>query len=125
MNVFQRIMRALKGSKEERRILVRDVNLLVVRAVLASPKLTEQDIEELAGSRSLNVEALRMIAHNQRWTRRYAVVRALVFNPKTPIGIAGPMSVRLNMRDLGLINKDHNVAEGVRKMAKAFRDRRG
>lgn len=125
MNVFQRIMQALKGSKEERRILVRDVNLLVVRAVLTSPKLTEQDIEELAASRSLNVEALRLIAHNPRWTRRYAVVRALVFNPKTPIGIAGPMSVRLTLRDLGLINKDHNVAEGVRKMAKVFKERRG
>jgi hypothetical protein len=125
MNVFQRIMRALKGSKEERRILVRDVNLLVVRAVLASPKLTEQDVEELAASRSLNVEALRIIAHNPRWTRRYPVVRALVFNPKTPIGIAGPLSVRLNLRDLGILNKDKNVAEGVRKMAKQFKERRG
>ena len=39
---------AMKGSKEERSILIRDPNKLVSSSVLSSPKLTESEVESFA-----------------------------------------------------------------------------
>jgi len=124
MNTFQRIMQALKGSREERMILVRDRSVLVVRAVLESPKMRDSDVEQIATMRSANEEALRLIAAHPRWTRRYGVVRSLVFNPKTPPGLAVPLVARLTLRDLAILSRDSNVCEAVRRFARAQRDRR-
>ena len=118
MNTYQRIMQALVGSGEERMILVRDRSLLVVRAVIQSPKLSDAEREKIAGMRSANEEALRMMSRRPQWLRRYPVLRNLAFNPKTPPGIALQLARRLSMRDLRLISRDHNVPELVRKAAR-------
>ncbi|BCW93490.1 MAG: hypothetical protein KatS3mg007_1384 [Thermoanaerobaculum sp.] len=118
MNTYQRIMQALKGTREERLILVRDRSSLVVRAVLASPKLSEGEVEQIAGMRAVNEEALRIIASRQRFLRRYGVVRNLVFNPRTPPAIAIQLMSRLSDRDLRLLARDRNVSEPVRRVAR-------
>jgi hypothetical protein len=118
MNTYQRIMQALKGTREERLILVRDRSTLVVRAVMASPKLSEGEVEQIAGMRSVNEEALRIIASRQRFLRRYGVVRNLVFNPRTPPAIAIQLLSRLSERDLRLLTRDRNVPEPVRRVAR-------
>lgn len=124
MNTFQRIMQALKGSREERMILVRDRSVLVVRAVLESPKMRDSDVEQIAAMRSANEEALRIIAAHPRWTRKYGVVRSLVFNPKTPPGLAVPLVMRLTLRDLIILARDSNVGEAVRRVGRDLRDKR-
>src|SRR5688572_12753717 len=48
MNVAQKMALAMKGSREERAILIRDPNKIVGVAVLSSPKLTESEIESIA-----------------------------------------------------------------------------
>src|SRR5918999_6223221 len=48
MNVAQRIALAMKGSREARAILIRDPNKIVGAAVLSSPKMTENEIENIA-----------------------------------------------------------------------------
>jgi hypothetical protein len=118
MSVFHRIMCALKGTREERLILVRDQNMLVVRAVMSSPKLSDQDVEQIASQRSANVEALRQIGTRQRWLRRYQVAKNLAFNPKTPPGVGVQVVRRLAIRDLGLLSRDRNVSETVRRAAR-------
>ncbi|MCS7183260.1 MAG: hypothetical protein NZ869_09165, partial [Thermoanaerobaculum sp.] len=118
MNTYQRIMQALKGTREERLILVRDRSALVVRAVMASPKLSDGEVEQIAGMRSANEVALRIIASRQRFLRRYAVVRNLMFNPRTPPAIAIQLMSRLADRDLRLLARDRNVAEPVRRVAR-------
>lgn len=117
MNTYQRIMQALKGTREERLILVRDRSTLVVRAVMASPKLSEGEVEHIAGMRSANEEAIRIIASRQRFLRRYGVVRNLAFNPRTPPGITVQLLSRLSDRDLRLLARDRNVPELVRRVA--------
>ncbi len=117
MNTYQRIMAALKGTKEERLILSRDRNHLVARAVMMSPRLNESDVEQIAGMRAANDECLRLIASKGRWLRRYSVVRNLAFNPRTPPAIAASMVRRLSRRDVQLLSRDHNVSEVVRRLA--------
>jgi hypothetical protein len=117
MNTYQRIMAALKGTREERLILARDRSPLVVRAVMLSPRINENDVEQIAGMRSVNDECLRLIAFKGRWLRRYGIVRALAFNPRTPPGLAVQMVGRLSQRDIGLLARDRNVSSVVRRIA--------
>ncbi len=117
LTTHEKIMRALKGSREERAILINSRNRLVARAVLGSPKLSEIEIERFASSRSVSDEVIRTIAANPRWLRRYPVVLALAGNPKTPVRVALNLLPRLNHRDLKRISKDRNVAGPVRTMA--------
>lgn len=124
MNTKERIVRALKGTREERAILVNSRNRLVVRAVLASPKLTNQEIERFAAARSVSEEVVRVIASNPRWTRAYAVALALVQNPKTPVQTSLRLLQRLALRDVGRLSKNRNVNPVVRKQAANLWSRR-
>ena len=118
MNVAQRIALAMKGSREERAILIRDSNKIVGVAVLSSPKLTDQEVETIAKMTSISDELLRIIAMTRAWVKNYPVMAALVRNPKTPVAIAMNLMPRLNERDLRLLSTDRNVAEILRTTAR-------
>lgn len=120
LNTAEKVIAALKGSREERAILVRDPNRLVATAVLGSPRLTEAEIESFAGMKSLSDELLRQIGGHREWTKRYGVVANLVRNPKTPVGISLGLVSRLNPRDIKSLTVDRNVPEVIRKQAQKF-----
>lgn len=120
LNTAEKVITALKGSREERAILVRDPNRIVSSAVLGSPRLTEPEIESFAGMKSVSSEVLRAIGANKDWTKRYGVVSSLVRNPRTPLSISLTMVPRLNPRDLKSISVDRNVPEVIRKHAVKF-----
>jgi len=117
MSVHQRIICALRGSKEERAILINSRNRLIQRSVLASPKLTDLEVERFAGSRSVAEEVIAGIAANRRWTRLYPVIVALVLNPKTPIYTAGKILPQLSPRDKMKVSRDRNLNPATREMA--------
>ena len=118
MPVAQRIGLAMKGSREERAILIRDPNKIVAVAVLSSPKMTESEIEGIAKMASLSEEVLRIIANNRAWIKRYGVIVALARNPKTPVAISMNLLGRLSERDLRAISTDKNVPEALRITAR-------
>ena len=118
MNVAQRIALAMKGSREERAILIRDPNKLVAVAVLSSPKMTETEIESVAKMASVSDEILRIIANTRAWMKRYGVMAALAKNPKTPVAISMNLLARLNDKDLRMISTDRNVPEVLRITAR-------
>ena len=120
LNTAEKLITALKGSREERAILIRDPNRLVSTAVLGSPRLTEPEIEAISGMKSVSDEILRKIGHHREWTKRYAVCKNLVCNPRTPIGIALTLVPRLSPRDIKGLSVDRNVPEPVRKQAQKF-----
>ena len=118
MTVAQRIGLAMKGSREERAILIRDPNKIVAVAVLSSPKMTETEIESIAKMASISDEILRIIANSRAWTKRYGIVAALARNPKTPVAISMNLLARLTERDLRSISADRNVPEVLRITAR-------
>jgi hypothetical protein len=120
MNTADKVVTALKGSREERAILVRDPNRLVSTAVLGSPRLTEIEVESFAGMKNVSQDVLRSIGNNKDWTKRYGVISALVRNPRTPLAISIGMVSRLNPRDIKSISVDRNVPEVIRKQALKF-----
>lgn len=118
LNVAQRIALAMKGSREERAILIRDPNKIVAAAVLSSPKVTETEIESIARMATVSDEILRIIANSRQWMKRYTVVAALVRNPKTPVAISMNLLARLSDKDLRALSADRNVPEVLRITAR-------
>ncbi len=118
MNIAQRIALAMKGSREERAILIRDPNKIVAVAVLSSPKMTESEIESVAKMASVSDEILRIIANTRAWMKRYGVVAALARNPKTPVAVSMNLLPRLTDKDLRQLSADRNVPEVLRITAR-------
>ncbi len=118
LNVAQRIALAMKGSREERVVLIRDPNKIVAVAVLSSPKMTETEIESIAKMASVSDEILRIIANTRQWMKRYSVMAALARNPKTPVAISMNLLPRLTEKDLRALSADRNVPEVLRITAR-------
>jgi hypothetical protein len=118
LNVAQKAMLAMKGGREERRILIRDTNKVVALSVLKNPRLTELEVGSIAGARNVTDEVLRTIGVNREWSKLYAVVSNLVRNPRTPPGISTNFVSRLQTKDLKMLAQDKNVPEIIRKMSK-------
>jgi hypothetical protein len=120
LNTAEKIITALKGTREERAILIRDPNRIVSTAVLGSPRLTDAEVEAISGMKNVSDEILRSIGNHREWVKKYSVINNLVRNPRTPIGIALTLVPRLNPRDLKGLVVDRNVPDTVRKMAQKF-----
>ena len=129
MTVSEKIKAAMRGSREERTILIRDPNKLVSLAVLSSPKVNEREIEAYAKMANVSEDVLRVIGATRAWTKSYSIVRSLAFNPKTPIAVSMTLVSRLVEKDVRMLSVDRNIAEPVkilaRKAAQAGQSRRG
>lgn len=117
MTVSQRVQFAMKGGSEARRTLIRDSNKVVQRAVLQSPRLTDQEVEAFAAMANLTDEILRLIAANRNFRKNYVVVRNLVNNPKTPLDVTLHMLPLLTAMDLKKLTSNKNVPETLRTTA--------
>jgi len=117
MTVAQRVQFAIKGGSDARRTLIRDTNKVVQRAVLQSPRLTDQEVEAFAAMSSLTDEVLRLIAGNRVFRKNYVVVRNLLNNPKTPLDVTLHMLPMLNTQDLKRLTTNKNIPETLRTTA--------
>jgi hypothetical protein len=118
MTVSEKIKAAMRGSREERNILIRDPNKLVSLAVLSSPKVNEREIESYAKMANLSEDVLRVIGTTRAWTKSYAIVRSLAFNPKSPIAVSMTLVSRLVEKDVRMLSLDRNIAEPVKLLAR-------
>lgn len=117
LGVGQRVQLAMKGSKDERFILIRDGSKVVSVAVLESPKLTDQEIELFASLKNVQESVLRGIASKRKFMRNYVVQKNLANNPRSPIDITLPIIKGLMINDLRALAGSKNVNETIRKMA--------
>jgi len=117
MTAAEKMIEGLKGDREARMMLIRDRNRVVYSAVLASPKLTDAEVEAFAAMRNVSPEVLRTVGGRRNWVKRYSVSHELVKNPLTPVEISMKLISRLNARDLKRLTRDRNVPELVRRQA--------
>jgi len=117
LDIKGRINLAMKGSKEERSILVRDGTKIVAMAVLDSPKISDGEVEKFASQRNVLEAVLRAIPMKRRFVKNYAVVRNLVFNPRTPLDISLGLMKNLLVQDLRNLSGDKEISDTVRKLA--------
>lgn len=118
MNPAQRMSRAMKGTREERAILIRDPNKIVAVAVLSSPKLSEAEVEAIAKMTNVSDEILRIVGNTRAWMKSYRIMSALTRNPKTPQALALNLLSRLQEKDVKMIVTDRNIPDAVRTAAR-------
>ena len=117
MTVDQRIKAAFGGGREERAVLIRDGSRIVQSAVLASPRLTDQEVETFAAAKNVQENVLREIARNRKFMKSYTVVCNLVNNPRCPLDISLKLIKNLLVSDLKYLQMNKNVPDTVRKVA--------
>jgi hypothetical protein len=125
LDVKGRIQLAMKGSKEERTILVRDGTKVVALAVLESPKVTDGEVEMFASQKNVLETLLRGISMKRRFMKRYTIVRNLVANPRTPLDVSLTLIKNLQANDLKNVAANKDVSDTVRKLAeKMFKQKK-
>jgi hypothetical protein len=117
MNARDRVKLAMKGDREARTILIRDSNRMVATAVIHNPRVTDQEVENIAAMRTVADEVLRLIALNRTWARSYSVIHNLVRNPRTPIPTVLTTLPRIRSKDLKNLAQNRNVSEATRRQA--------
>lgn len=115
MSVKDRVMLAIKGTREARMILVRDPNRMVAGAVLRNPRLMDAEVETIAAIKTVPEDVLRQIGQNRAWTRSYVVIHNLVRNSRTPIAISLGFLNRIQTRDLRALSLNKNVPDVIRQ----------
>jgi hypothetical protein len=118
LSVLERMKLAMKGTREQRAVLIRDSNKLVSAAVLSSPKVNEAEIEAFTKMGNVSEDVLRIIGMNRSWVKNYGVALGLCKHPKTPPAISMSLVQRLNEKDLKMLAIDRNAKEGLRLLAK-------
>jgi hypothetical protein len=117
MNTKDRMKLAMKGDREARSILIRDSNKVVCSAVVKNPRVTEQEVENIASMRTVADEVLRLIALNRSWARSYPIIHNLARNPRTPVPTVMNILPRIRTKDLANLAQNRNVSEAVRRQA--------
>ena len=117
LDIKGRIQLAMKGSKEERGILIRDGTKVVALAVLEAPKLSDGEVEKFASLKNVLESVLRQIPMKRRFMKNYIVVRNLVANPRTPLDVGLGLMKNLLAQDLKNIAANKEVSETIRKLA--------
>lgn len=118
LSVLDRMKLAMKGTREQRAVLIRDSNKLVSAAVLSSPKLNESEVEAYTKMGNVSEDVLRIIGQNRSWVKNYGVAMGLCKHPKTPPAISMHLVHRLNEKDLKMLSIDRNAKEGLRLLAR-------
>jgi hypothetical protein len=117
MNVKDRMKMAMKGDREARGILIRDSNRTVATAVIHNPRVTDQEVENIAAMRTVADEVLRLIAMNRNWARSYSIIHNLCRNPRTPIATVIGTLPRIRTKDLKNLSQNRNISETARRQA--------
>ncbi|MBO6939598.1 MAG: hypothetical protein JJ863_31795 [Deltaproteobacteria bacterium] len=118
MSLSEKIRMAVVGDAAARSILIRDPNRMVSHAAISSPSMSEPEAAAIAHSKEVSEDILRYIGNRKEWLRSYEVKRALVFNPKTPVGISMRFLGHLRNNDLKLLSKSRGVPNPLKTAAR-------
>jgi hypothetical protein len=117
LDIKGRIQLAMKGSKEERSLLIRDGTKIVALAVLESPKVSDGEVERFASQKNVLEAVLRGIPMKRRFAKNYLIIRNLVFNPRTPLDLSLGLMKNMLVSDLRNLSNNKEVSDTVRKLA--------
>ena len=117
MNFAEKLRMTLIGNSAARALLVRDSNKIVAMAAVSSPQMTEAEANGIANSRQVSEEVLRFIGNKREWGGNYEIKKSLMFNPKTPLGIAMKYLSHLQIADLRSLSKSRGIPAAIKTAA--------
>ena len=118
MSMGERTKLALRGNKEARAILIRDVNAQIQRLVMHNPRITEEEILQIAKDRNSDEELLSFIADSRDWAKVYGVRVALVENARTPTAKALRILPTLDEKELQRLGKSKQIPQVIAVQAR-------
>lgn len=89
----------------------------VIRTVLASARLTEDQVVQLVTKRPNRPEVLQEVARHPRWCHRPRVRLSLVLNPATPTELAIALVSLLRRSELALVTEQSALHPALRTAA--------
>ncbi len=113
---------ARKPARSQLVKLMNDPHPMVLRILLANPRLTEDDVVAMAAKRPAAREAIVEIA--KAWSRRARVRMAVLLNPGSPAAVCVPLLGLLARPELGEIATAADVPAVVRTTARELRELR-
>lgn len=117
MALQEKLRLTLVGNAAARALLVRDSNRIVSMAAISSPMITEAEASGIANSRQVGEDILRFIGNKREWLGNYEVKKALVFNPKTPMGISMKFLGHLHIGDLRTLARSRGIPAALKTAA--------
>jgi len=120
----EKLRLAMVGNAAARSLLVRDRNKSVAMAAISSPQMTAAEATPIAGSKEVSEDILRFIGNKRDWLRNAEIKRALVFNPKTPVGITLRFLSHLRINDLRDLVRSRSVPGQIKASAANLLDKK-
>jgi hypothetical protein len=118
MTSQEKIQLALKGSRDERQAILRDVNKTVHAHVLKNPSIQLDEVSQMAKMSTVSPDLLAAIAQRREWAGRPEIASALVRNPKTPIPTAIKLLENLSLNELRILAKDSHTRAPIQAAAR-------
>jgi hypothetical protein len=117
MNPVERFRLAGKASRVERQILLRDNSPQVLMGLLNHPRLENKELLELLKSPFATANIMQRVADNRKWMSNPEIQLLVARSPKTPTPVAIKFLPHLSTKDLGMLSKNTNAREALRKAA--------
>lgn len=106
------------GVMKNLEMLLSDPDPVVVTNLLNNPRVTEREVLKIASKRPNSGEVLKLVSLHAKWSKRYAVAKALAMNPYSPPRVSVALLDGLLAQDLRAIADDGTVHPEVRAAAR-------
>jgi hypothetical protein len=113
----EKIQMALHGSREERAIVLRDIDRSLHRFVLQNPHLALDEVLAIAKMPTVTSDVLAEIGDRREWFQRPDIAMALIRNPKTPVPVAVKLLEFCGQSEVRRLAKDTGTRQAVRAAA--------
>ncbi len=126
LTLGERRAKAKGNVKDTLDRLLSDPDTRVIENLLNNPRITETEVLKIASKRPNSSEILKLLSTHRKWSKRYTVIKALVFNPYTPPRISLGLLGFLMSPDLETLAADKTLHPQVKLSAKELvLERRG
>jgi hypothetical protein len=117
MDPNQRFRLAVKASRPERAILLRDNSPQVLLGLLAHPRIEDTEVKAIVESAFSTGAIMKRVAANRKWMSNAEIQLAVVRSPKTPPPLAIKLLPSLRTSDLRILAKGSMSREAIRRAA--------
>lgn len=124
LNRTQKIILALRASREARMILLKSYDPQVYHYLSKNPRITAEEIVELTKSDLLTPPTIEIISRNKEWMKNERIKLHLAVHSKAPVGTALNVLALLGERSLREVVRNPYVKGAVRKAALNMLQRR-
>ena len=125
MNPSERFRLALKATRIERQILLRDTSPQVLIGLLSHPQIEDTEVRAIVASTHASSAILHRVAENKKWMKNPEILTSVARNPKTPPPTVIKLLPQLRVNDLQIMARG-GARENIRRAAlKIYMQRTG